>query len=352
MRQANFIFYYLAPIWDKRKEEMTLGGTYLALINLTRELARQGYEVIVFADCGHKTDTACDKLTYIPVNQFDYEMYDADVFVSGRIMNLEWERILARKKVLWSQDNIIPDPTMPLEKGLDLIVVTSECHKKMLLQQHPAFPAEQMPIIFNSIEIDSYPTPNQIEKVHAKGIYLSHPGRGLGNLLEMIPQIKQVTPDLHVHIFSSWLPYSYFTKHESDKKMVHLLAKLQNMSDITWSRGVAQPRLKEVLASCYFHLYPTEFEEIFCYAAIQACMSGAPPITTNTGVFPQWQTMSDAFFLVDIEQKNWKDNFVETIKIACDNPDLCQQKRKNARNFILEHLRVDKVAYQWIALIE
>lgn len=345
----DYIFHAPAPIWDRRKEEKPLGGTYLTFINVTRELARRGCHVVCYTDCQGRYDTSSSGLEYKYIGEYNYNV-KSKYFVSLRHFGHDWEKIPSEKKILWSQDNIVPDDAQEkFDSGLELLVCVSDFHKG-LLQPGLQIDADRIKVIYNSLDFDIYPSIEEIcsQKRGNKGVYLSCPDRGLDNLLDVFTIIRDIGCDFQLYVFSSWLPYAYFDEKESDKRMERFILPLQGTNNLFWHKGYGQLELIQQLTSKDIFVYPTEFVEAGCYAFIQSCACGVIPLMTNTGVFPEWQEKSNyAFELIDIKS-DWKETFA--VKV-CNI--LLSGDRKNyeeIRLFAEEYFDIKKNIEGWLEL--
>jgi len=357
MGYYDWVFVAPAPVWDELKDTKPIGGTHFALIELTRALARMGYTVAVYANCGDNGGNVRENLTYIPIKEFDYDGIACEWFVSQRQFGLAWDKINASKKFVWSQDNEIPDPQRDFERGLDGIVTASGFHRDMLVKQHN-LDGSRVHVCYQPIDVRDYggthplvPSQEGSEEnnlnspspLYKGGIYTSNPDRGLRNLLRIYPEIKKRIPEFVLRVYSGWMGYrspsgERFTASESDKRMKDMIPMLTGTEGIEWNRGAGQVELIGAYKQTGLFLYPTEFIEAGCCSFIQACASGCVPVVTNTGVFPEYKALCNEVVISDIE------GFSDSVEFACEQYDTLS---RSVREWALETFDVDRIAFQW-----
>jgi glycosyltransferase involved in cell wall biosynthesis len=101
-----------------------------------------------------------------------------------------------------------------------------------------------------------------------KCIYFSHPGKGLGRLRQVWPQIKQAVPHATLHAFWNWEQFWL----PSDLELGIMPMKWLSPADIA----------KEILSSSVL-AYPSVYRELFPMTCMKAQRGGAVPVVVCEG---------------------------------------------------------------------
>jgi glycosyltransferase involved in cell wall biosynthesis len=158
------------------------------------------------------------------------------------------------------------------------------------------FPPTKSWILSNGLNLKDFAgTENRKRK---RLIYSSIPGRGLKNLLEYYPLIKQKHPDAELHIFSSldrtsrnWPP-----EEDLDQPLEKLRQSLARLSDCYVHKSILQKDLAREFMKSSILAYPTHFEETCCSTALEAQVAGCVTVTTKLGSLPE--TVGDTGLLI------------------------------------------------------
>lgn len=273
--------------WDEGKLKDGLGGSETAVVEMARRWGKAGYKVTVFNSV--KVEKVYGNVTYTPYEKVDFADR-FDVFVSWRNPLLSSQfSVYADKKVLWLHD--VPNPLdfdAEVIASYDKIIVLSQFHRTFI----PAVPEEK--VYYSSNGIDA----GLIEEIEKEGIernprkiiYASSPDRGLENLLDILPAVKEQVPDVEVVWAYGWNTFDALRSHDP-----HALEWKQRMVDRMNELGVKQlGRLgKQDLLREYFSsgiwAYPTNFEEINCIVAQEAQACGCYPVTTGYAALEEMQ---------------------------------------------------------------
>lgn len=355
MKNADIVVYITAPLWDRRIEEKPSGGSYVSLVNLTRELAKRGYVVHVYSDCKERNDTTHGNLSYIRIQNF-YEStgsINCKLFILYRTFDPTFDLsfIKAERKVVWSQDNKINEENAIelLSNHINGIICVSDLHVKMMIEQVGIKWSSVIHSIYNPLDVECYEDVDRLSLStrELSGVYLSHPSRGLNNLLSIYPLIRKLKKDFELKVYSSLLPYAYYEKKSSDEKMSYFIKRMKREDGIEWVRGYGRPRLLKELSKTSLFLYPTDFVELFCYSFAQSLACGVVPVVTSTGVFIEYSKMTDCLTLIDTSKEDWMDIFsCEVVKLFNDSERM-KIRSKECIKFARNTFDVKNVADKW-----
>ncbi|CAM9108296.1 unnamed protein product, partial [Scytosiphon promiscuus] len=277
------------PHWGPSSLDQGLGGSEEAVIYLSRELARLGFWVEVYADpiggdverdrgAGGEGDGVSGGVVWYPYKAYDVSR-PPDIFVAWRYQASLHLAEGSGRRFLW-----LHDITAPLFLGvadkLDGVVCPSLFHISTIrpeavrsLGRVASVPNGVDPSIFR----DGVNSPDVF-------VYGSAPNRGLRAVLAMWPFIRShvATATLEVYYgfsdtFLKWGQRNIENFGDWLAEMNHLLRQ-----DGVLFRGMVDHRtLHDAFSRAGFVLYPTAFPETGCLSLIKAMAMGAIPITSR-----------------------------------------------------------------------
>ena len=189
-------------VWNgKTIKERGSGGSEEAVYYLSKELAKLGWKVTVYADPGEEIGLH-DGVDWR--NYFEFNTSDVfNILIGWRNVHLFKNPIKALRKYLWLHDipNMMDyiDPKTqqmyPHVKGIDKIIPLSMAHRNMIKQ----ISDEKIMVSTNGIVL------KDIEKVKEKKdnhkcIWTSSYDRGLEHLLKIWPDVLKEVPDATLEI--------------------------------------------------------------------------------------------------------------------------------------------------------
>lgn len=273
------IVIYCGQAWEDWAPPSTIngiGGSEEAVIYLSQELTKLGYEVTVYNSCGDYAGiySGVEYKNYFEFNPNDEFNY----FVAWR-GNVLKNKLNAKTTSVWLHD--VPQPGQFTKKDLDnidKIIVLSEFHKTLL----PDFiPEDKILVSSNGINLKDFN--NIFEKRNPRRIiYTSSYDRGLINLLDMWADIRNEVPSAELHIFYGWETWMKMEKQGVRDPNIRIeMTKLMNQPGIYEHGRVGHKQLAKEFAKSGVYAYPSFFEEISCISAMKAQASGCVPVTTD-----------------------------------------------------------------------
>lgn len=259
---------------DTAKNE-GIGGSEEAVIHLSRRLVRDGYNVTVYNNCGHK-EKSYDGVNYKPFwmwNPRDKQ----DVVILWRHPKMADYEINAPKVYIDLHDTIPEEEfTRTRLARITKILVKTKAHRVL----YPNIPDDKFEIIPNGIDPAQFDV--EVERDPYLLINTSSPERSLGALLDMFSEVKKKVPQAKLAWAYGWEVYD--ATHETNKERMAwkeaILKKMdelgvENLGKINHTEVAKLYKRGRILA------YPTEFYEISCITAMKAQAGGAVPITTD-----------------------------------------------------------------------
>lgn len=251
-----------------------VGGSEEAVINMSQELTKLGYEVTVYNRCGELAGEYAG-VTYLPA----YECNTNDtfnIFISWRDP-MPLTMVNAKTKWCWMhdvpQDNQFPEFVV---KEIDKILVLSEYHRSLL----PNVPDEKILISANGVDMKMFD--QEVKRNPKKVIYTSAPERGLEYILDIIPKVRKAIPDVEFALYYGF--QNWRNGYGGDKNAMAwvdgLEQKIKDLELKEYKRISHREIAKEMLSSGVW-FYPTNFPEISCIAAMKSQVAGAIPVCTD-----------------------------------------------------------------------
>jgi len=262
-------------LWDAKSESEGIGGSEEAVINVSRELAKLGWEVEVYNNC--LDEGIYDGVKWQGIWKYDKTM-PAKVFISWRDTR---SIILAPEdsyNILWLHD-VCKYEYFSKEQvnKVDKIFVLSKWHRDCL----PGICDEKFFVTTNGIDLTHFN--DKIKRNPYACIYASSPDRGLETVLNAWAEIKAAVPEAELHVFYGFTKV-YDQIHKNNQKMKEFkerIMKLLEQDGIEYYGMVPHRELAKYMLSCNLWLYPTQFTEISCITAMKMQAAGCIPITTT-----------------------------------------------------------------------
>lgn len=314
--------------WNPKGDSRISGSEYMAM-NLSKEFYKLGYRVFIigsFEDTTLNVDYQCihEGIEYIDYKYFsEFALkYVVDILVISRYTSnlVYYDNI--KSVYLWVHDVL---PVIDESKCFQIhkekfkkIIAISNWQKNNIIQKLN-IPSENIIVSRNAIYPERFVDKN-VEKIPYRFIYTSDPSRGLSNLINLIPTIKEKFPETTLHVFVK--------KENIDFDTLEKINKL----DYVFVHGrVPQNELAiEFLKSDIF-FYPTDFKETYCLSVVEAMCSKCIVVTVKLAALTE---------------------IVETRGILCNYPIRDNNKELLSKLFfVLERPRVKNYlienAYKW-----
>jgi glycosyltransferase involved in cell wall biosynthesis len=239
-----------------------------------------------------------------PFEQADIATFDPnedrDVLVIFRSPNHRIYNGAKGLKLWWSHDQFTIGNFKEFATKVDKIVVNSPFHAKYFAETYG---------ITNTIIIDepvrTWEYEKEVPKIPKRCIFTSVPDRGLKELLTMWPHIVHRVPEASLVITSDYRLWG--VGYAGNEEYVRFV---MGMPNVTMLGAVKRPRLIEEQLKAEYLLYPSVYDELFCYAVAEAECAGVFPITTKRAALA---TTNMGWFA---EQED----FINTVIFALETP--------------------------------
>lgn len=324
-----------------------LGGSETAFIQVTRALARRGHEVLAFNSCqnpGHYEGVSYhsfkDSLPILARENFD-------VFVVSRFSAFFNLPVSAGLKVLWNHDTLDnPRELRQVHDEIDLFLVLSNFHKDNFLLRLPILD-DRLVVTRNGLDLDLLDRSAVGRTDPNKLIYASRPERGLKTLLEDIwPRLHRWNPDLRLHICGYQI-----TLNNMPPQLEDIYRQVDKLLEITPGLvilgGLAKGDYYRHLSESALMLYPCNFPEISCLAALEAQALGVPVLTSDSFALSETVVRPETRVGGRPGSADYVNDYVErAIALLSHRQELARLSRES-RAAIRSHYSWDQVAAEW-----
>jgi len=353
-----------------------LGGSESAVILMSAELQRLGFDVTVFNNC---EDSQASPGTYSGVKYVDHDSADAtefyDVVISSRSVfpffaGHKYAEMCSRAsyKVIWMHDTFCEGDehieTMLNQGIVDQLFTLSDFHTNYVLNcEHGA--KRNFEVLKNKIfqtrngavkRIEDNDSLAHKEKNHF--VYNASVTKGLKPLLNHIwPKVKEKIPEAKLTVIGGYYRFREGAEPDAQEKDLEAFKEsIDPASDVTFTGVINQNLIANILQKAGFMLYPTDFPETFGISTLESLLYNTPVITCNFGALES-TALDLACYKIDyasvpnslfpnINEEAQSDLFVDLVINAYSDDYLLSQKRSYCG--VLDDIHSwSSVAIQW-----
>lgn len=331
-----------AKPWDPSTIHEGLYGSEEAIIYVSKELAKLGYQVTVYAappkDSVYSAKEANPR--FLPLGDDKDERYD--IAIAWRLPQLGFMlRTRADNVYFWPHDTPVGNNCDLCVRSFNGVLWLSEWQRQEWIKANPIY-AEYKTIFGNGIEVSSFPPIEQRSNPHSC-IYASNYARGLWKLIEIWPEVRKRHGDATLDIYYGWQTWGLLTKEQEDdlKGRIEQLAE-QGVSE----HGlVGHEELNKAFAKASVWAYPTHYPEVFCITALRAQYNGALPV-----VIPEAALAETVQHGIRVPSA---DDYLEMLCNAMQQAEkLTLSDRQQMRSFIDEKYTWKRIAEGWHELFQ
>ena len=378
-------------------DKQGLGGSESAVTLMSRELAKIGFTVTVFNNCGidHARPGVYDMVTYRPLTDLALD-HDFDIVVSSRTVipftdpkdyaklndirstpfqNMDlYNRVIAKAKVraLWMHDtfclgdNLIEE--LAVGNRITDIFTLSDFHLTYVANCHHGR-RRNFEVLKNKFFITRNGARNFKTEVDIKAkdpdlfVYNASVTKGMIPLVRHIwPHVKRHIPTAKLKIIGGYYRFSTGSEPDQQEKDWRAMAadpELANLG-IEFTGVISQREIADILTVANFMLYPAAFPETFGISTLESLLYNTPAITCRFGALEEIALEGACYHIdyaiepnglfPDINVPEQIEKFVATTVQAYHNKYLHQQKQYYC-NIVKDLAGWDTVALQWKQLI-
>lgn len=349
-----------------------LGGSESAVIRMSQELAKLGFDVTVFNDCTSDDSQpgAYDGVHYSPLQYANALIDPVDVVIVSRSVKPiaeNWDIVeRARHVCLWMHDTFCEgDNQIEYLVGagkINEIFTLSDWHTGYVTHCDHGF-RRNYDILKNHIFMTRNginATPTDWIDCRAKDpnlfVFNASVTKGMIPLVKQIwPKVKERIPQAKLKIIGGYYKFREASGPDQQQKDWEELALLHG-KDIHFTGVITQQEISDILRKASYMIYPAGFPETFGISTLEALAHNVPLITCQFGALEEtaidiasWKIrypVEPNWALPWLNQDSQVDIFVDAVVNACNNKYLHQQKMY-ACNQVKDICTWDTVALQW-----
>ena len=368
-KDIHYYCAYTSHEWNPDiAKEKGVGGSEEAVIHLARRWVKDGYNVTVYANVGHKGGMF-DGVRYRPFWEFNAK--DAmDHLILWRSPSMV-DHELNAKHVYVDLHDVTPNGEFTKDRlaKIDKIFVKTNAHRVL----YPEIPDEKFAVIPNGVD------PTHFPMKEGRDPYLllntSSADRSLETLLELYEEvINRLPKKLKAKVKLEWY-YGWDTWDNdfvNDKKMqemkARILAKFNNLKEQGYVGGGTKLNHSEI-AEKYLKagafVYPTRFYEIHCISAVKAQLAGCVPITTDFAALQETVQFGYKTHVPDAATEDWsvprgsgfgikgekeREAWIESVVNYLTNVEIWETQRLQMRDWAISSHDWNSVAKSWTKL--
>jgi len=309
----DIVFYcaYTTEEWTPLTAETKgIGGSEEAIINLTEQLVKRGWNVTVYNNCGHK-ELMFDGVRYKPFWMFNYRDKQDVAVIWRHPLILDYD-VNAAKIIVDLHDVLLPGEftASRLEK-IDKIFVKSHFHRSL----YPDIPDDKFVIIPNGINASDFT--QKIDRDENLMINTSSPDRSLRALVDCWPEIKKAVPDAKCYWAYGWSVFD--SAHAKNPVLMEWKNKLiedMEKSGIVNLGRLGHKEINKLYQRAKVFGYPSEFAEIDCISLTKAIAGGAIPVSSDFSALGEKQKYGGLYVKSDKTKDNWCENYQHDFSIT------------------------------------
>jgi glycosyltransferase involved in cell wall biosynthesis len=332
-------------LWGPWSLEEGVGGSEEAVIRLSKELVKHGWEVTVYGTPGDRAG-AYDGVVY--KNYWEINLQDTfDVFIAWRSPWFFDAKINARKKYLWLHDKMEVEEFTPERiANLDKVILLSKYHRDC----YPMIPEEKVLYSANGIDPEEFTQHDQEPRDEHRMIYTSSHVRGLQLLLDCWPEIKKQVPDATLDIYYGWESFEAIHRGNPERMAWKdkITRQIEESDGVTDHGRVGHDVIAKEMSKSDVWPYPCPFPEIYCITAVKAQAAGAIPVSSNFAALDETVQYGGKMLMKDFGDKEAK-QFTKLLVEWLTKPQEEKDKaRAEMKKWARENCSWAKVAEGWI----
>lgn len=309
-----------------------LGGSESAVILISQQLSKLGFDITVFNACDEEGSTpgVYDSVTYKPLSMLSSETEIFDVVISSRAVYpfvpnqlynypqtsnrkidyaaFEHIRNNAKLKIFWMHDTFCWGDdileSLTVSGAIDEIWTLSDFHafyvmncshpnlrNYEVLRKHMWTTRNGIVKYFDSVNIDDK-DPNMF-------MFNANMSKGLNSLLNMIwPRIKGQIPDARLTVVGGFYKLgAAFEVDNEESEFMKIVGPHLEDTTITFTGIISQEEVSRVCAHASYFIYPAELPETFGISTLEALYANTPLVTCRFGALGE--TASKHSYYID-----------------------------------------------------
>lgn len=356
-----------------------LGGSESAVILMSKELSKIGFDVTVINSCkdSQATPGVYDRVTYVDHSEVGEKIKEAfDIAIVSRstqpfMTDHPYVGLVmaAKHRVVWMHDTFCDGDEFiePLVTGgfVHEIFTLSDFHTNYVMNNDHGKHKRMYEVIKHKFWQTRNGAVKWIDEVDLKAkdpdlfVYNASATKGLIPLLKNVwPEVKKQIPTAKLKCIGGFYRFRDNAEPDAQELTVRQLMQDKNIKalDVEFTGVIPQYEIAEILANASFMLYPPAFPETFGISSLESLLYKTPIITSNFGALEE-TALTPACYKIDYpavpnglfphinEQKQTK-RFVDMTIKAYNDKYLLQQKQ-NMCGILDDIYGWDTIALEW-----
>ena len=330
--------------WNPKGDTRISGSEYM-VINLAEEFYKKGYRVFIIGSFEEIILNIDNQCVYNGVEYIDYKYfsefglkYIIDILIISRYTSnlVYYDNI--KSVYLWVHD-ILPiiDETNCFQihkEKFKKIISISKWQKDNIIRKLN-IPEERIIVSRNAIYEKRFK--ENIEKIPFRFIYTSDPSRGLTNLINLIPKIKERYPLTTLQLYVKRENIEYET-----------LRKIELLDYVFINGRVSQKQLAIEFMKSDIFFYPTDFKETYCISVLESMCSKCLVVTVKLAALTE--IVQGKGVLCEYPFRDNIDDLLEKIFFVLDRPHLKNHFIENGYKWGIEQT-YSKLIDDWLKFL-
>lgn len=312
----DLVYYcsYTDKIWNPNVAEKDgVGGSEEAVINLSRELVKLGWNVTVYNNCGHSAKEY-EGVIYKPYWEFNIKDKQDVIILWRHPRPVDFN--LNADKILLDLHDVLPEGELTQDRvdKFHRVMVKTKAHRDLF----PKVSDEKFEIVPNGINLEQFElfawSDNDQEFVPAtikKDPYLilntSSPDRHIDATLDIFEELIKRQPDKPWKLAWYYGWDNFLMWHKDNKELMSFyekqnerFQKLVEQGRAEGGKMISHREIAKKYLEAGIFLYPTQFYEIHCISATKAQAAGCVMITSDFAALDEivqhgWKIHTDGF---------------------------------------------------------
>ncbi len=327
--------------WDPDTIRSGITGSEEAVIYISEQLAKLGFNVIVFGDPPFQSRYSHPEANprFVSVDSASFGK-PIDIGIAWRMPNVaNLLRPIAKKVYLWPHDTLNQRVSKDQVLAFDDVLWLSKWQRRQWISVEPSF-AKFTKIFGNGVNQEQFrPVQERINPYSC--IYGSNYARGLEILLDLWPHIKEREPRATLDIYYGWQHWGLL----SAKKEAEMRNKVARLPDVHDHGLVSHEELNRAYEASSFWTYPCIMPETFCITALRAQLAGSIPVILEGTALAE--TVPHGY-----KCKSIQEYFFTLLKAFRDAETVSLDDRKKMGEFVLQTFTWHEIATKWKELFE
>lgn len=355
-----------------------LGGSESAVILISKELAKIGFDVTVINSCkdSQAKPGVYDGVRYVDHSEASSLNPDFDIAISSRstlpfMSNHPYVYLMmgAKHRVLWMHDTFCEGDEhiepMLVQGFIHEVFTLSDFHTNYVMNNDHGKHKRMFEVVKHKFWQTRNGAVKWIDEVDLSQkdkdlfVYNASATKGLIPLLKNVwPEVKKAIPSAKLKCIGGFYRFRDNAEPDAQEKTVRELMADESIKalDVEFTGVIPQYEIAGILAKASFMLYPPAFPETFGISSLESLLYKTPIITSNFGALEE-TAITEACYKVNypavpnslfphINEQIQTRQFVELAIKAYHDRYLLQQKQ-NYCDVALDIYGWDTVALEW-----